>query len=260
MTWFDSHLHFDSFVEKDRLDDLLQNAEEAGVTRITAIGGSIDANALAVRLAGEYPERIYASVGFDRDEAGKEVDGSLLRKQLTCPGVVATGETGLDYHYGSDTAADQKKLFQLNLEAAAAVGKPVVVHSREADEDTLGMLKDFTAAWSGDPSRPGVLHCYTGDIAFARHLLDLGMMISFSGILTFRNAERLREVAAFVPEDRMLIETDAPYLAPVPYRGKRNEAAYVVEVGRKLAEVRGTGEQDVAALTTRNALFLFGID
>jgi TatD DNase family protein len=144
-----------------------------------------------------------------------------------------------------------------NLDIAAGLGKPVVVHSREADEDTLRLLADYAARWPRTDAAPGVLHCFTGSLSFARRLIDLGFMISFSGIVTFKNADALREVAAEVPDERLLIETDSPYLAPVPYRGKRNEPAYVLEVARLLAELRGCELETLAAYTTANALRFF---
>ncbi len=132
-----------------------------------------------------------------------------------------------------------------------------MVHTRDADEDTVAILQDFTAAWKGDPARLGVLHCFTRDMAFARQVLDMGLMVSFSGIVTFANADPLREVANYVPDDRLLIETDSPYLAPVPMRGNRNEPAFVVHVAKQLAELRGCSVDSVANSTARNARTLF---
>jgi TatD DNase family protein len=152
----------------------------------------------------------------------------------------------LDYHYSADTAAAQKALFSSMLDGARHHGLPVVVHSREAEADTLALLENHRSAWRGDPDRLGVLHCFTGDLPFAQALLALGMMISFSGIVTFKNAAALRDVAAAVPDDRLLIETDSPYLAPVPYRGKRNEPAYVCFIASALAELRGCEAEKIA--------------
>jgi TatD DNase family protein len=146
------------------------------------------------------------------------------------------------------------------LEVARSCGKPVVVHSREADEDTLSMLREHVRGWKGAADRIGVLHCFTGGLPFARALVDLGLHIGLSGIVTFRNAESLREVARWVPADRLLIETDAPYLAPVPHRGQRNEPAWVLHVAEALASARSIGLQEVAEQTSVNARRLFGIE
>jgi TatD DNase family protein len=225
---------------------------------MTAIGGSEEANALAVSLAERYPDRIRAAVGYDRDEAEGSPLIAALEAVLRRPGVGAVGETGLDYHYGKDTASAQRTLFAAMLAVAGDHRLPVVVHSREADEDTLRMLREHAAGRRADPDRIGVLHCFTGDDAFADALLEIGFFISFSGIVTFPGAAALRDVARRVPLHRLLIETDAPYLAPPPHRGKRNEPAYVVRVAEVLAEVRGIGVPEVAAATHRNASRLFG--
>ncbi|MFT5495854.1 MAG: TatD DNase family protein [Kiritimatiellia bacterium] len=259
MQIIDSHLHFDSFHEKGETADLIARAADAGVSPLIAIGGSDDANRLAVDLAASYPRQVYGVVGYDRDEAEHEHDLEALHELAGGDGVVGIGETGLDYHYTADTADAQKRLFAANLDIAARVGKPVIIHSREADEDTLKLLEEYAARWPRKDAPPGVLHCFTGSLPFARELVDMGFMISFSGILTFKNAAALREVAETVPDDRLLIETDSPYLAPVPYRGKRNEPAYVVEVARLLAELRGTDIETIAALTTANALRFFSL-
>jgi TatD DNase family protein len=256
-SWIDSHVHLDTFEEAGELDAVLARAASAGVGRMVAIGGTPAANERAVRLVAAHPLSLRASVGYDRDEALKALDPVPVLRMAALPGVVAIGETGLDYHYGPETAAEQCTLFGQMLEIAAERSLPVVVHSREADDDTVAMLRDHAARFRGDRSRLGVLHCFTGSLAFARRLLDLGYHISFSGIVTFRNAADLREVARAVPEDRLLIETDAPYLAPVPHRGQRNEPAYVVQVGEMLAQLRGVEIDRVAEITVRNAAKLF---
>lgn len=255
--FFDSHVHFDGFVEDGSFDEMIELAAKADVGEMVAIGGSSAANELSLRLAGEYPERIYGCAGYDRDLATEAPDLSELRERVANPLIQAVGETGLDYYYTPETAEAQKKLFSENLALAAEFSKPVVVHSRDADADTVALLKDFAMAWKGEPDRPGVLHCFTRDKAFARKILDLGLLISFSGIVSFRNADPLREVAKYVPSDRLLIETDSPYLAPVPMRGKRNEPAFVVHVAKQLAEVRGGSIESIADLTTANARRLF---
>ena len=257
--FIDSHVHFDSFVEKGTFPELLSHAEEAGVLEMVAIGGSSEANALSLKLAQEHPGRIFGCAGYDRDEATAGYDLSELRGFVENPLVKAVGETGLDYYYTAETATEQKKLFAENLALAAEVGKPVVVHTRDADEDTVALLRDYASAWKEDAARLGVLHCFTRDTAFARQVLDLGLMISFSGIVTFANADPLRDVVQYVPDDRLLIETDAPYLAPVPMRGQHNEPAFVVHVAKQLAELKGCSLEFIANLTATNARTLFAL-
>lgn len=253
----DSHMHFDAFDRAGEVDAILDRARQAGVKRILAIGGSEEANQRVVRLCRSYPDILAGAVGYDRDEAGGTPDLGVVESMVAERGITGIGETGLDYHYSSDTAEAQKRLLEQMLEIAAAHTLPVVLHSREADADMLALLTRHVAAWRGEPGAVGVLHCFTGGEAFARNLLELGFLISFSGIVTFKKSDALRAVAQVVPDDRILVETDAPYLAPVPYRGKRNEPAYVRHTAEVLAEVRGCAWRDLAALTSRNAERLF---
>ena len=255
--FIDTHVHFDRFVEDGTFPELLSRAVEAEVLEMVAIGGDSKANALSLKLAEEHPGRIFGCAGYNRDEATEGYDLSELRGFLESPLVKAVGETGLDYYYTAETAKEQKKLFAENLALAAEFGKPVVVHTRDADEDTLALLSDYASAWKGDAAQLGVLHCFTRDTAFARQVLDMGLMISFSGIVTFANADPLREVVQYVPDDRLLIETDAPYLTPVPMRGQVNEPAFVVHVAKQLAELKGCSLDFLANLTTTNARNLF---
>ncbi|VGO21478.1 TatD family hydrolase [Pontiella sulfatireligans] len=257
--FIDTHVHFDRFVKDGSFPELLENAKEALVLEMVAIGGSAEANALSLKLAAAHPGRIFGCAGYDRDKATEDYDLSELGTFLANPLVKAVGETGLDYYYTAETATEQKKLFAENLELAAEFEKPVVVHTRDADEDTLALLTDYSKAWKGDPARLGVLHCFTREAAFARQVLDLGLMISFSGIVSFANAEPLRKVVQYVPDDRLLIETDSPYLAPVPMRGNRNEPAFVVHVAKQLAELKGCSVEFIANLTATNARSLFAL-
>lgn len=253
----DTHAHFDTFEEVGTTDAVLDRARDAGVTRIIAIGGTGAANGRAVALAKRHAAAVRATVGFDRDEVARARDWMEAERLLADPSVVAVGEAGLDYHYSPETAAQQRALFAENLERALAFRKPIVIHSREADDDTVAMLAGYAKAWTGPAGLHGVLHCFTGSVAFARRVLDAGFFISFSGIVTFKNAESLREVARFVPLDRMLAETDAPYLAPVPHRGKPNEPAWVAYVVAALASSRGAALQDVSRRLWANAMNLF---
>lgn len=253
----DSHVHFDSFAAAGQVDDLLARAAVAGVERMVAMGGHPAANALAVELATQHPERLRAVVGFDRDQVHAASSREDLARLVRSPVVVGVGECGLDYHYEPHTAKEQRALLAEMLALAASLALPVVLHNRDSDEDMLAHLRAHAAAWKGDPARIGVLHCYTGGEAMARQLLDLGFLISFSGIVTFRNADPLRAVARIVPADRLLVETDAPYLAPVPCRGRTNEPALVKHVVELLAQVRGETVEDVARQTSENAARLF---
>lgn len=255
----DTHMHFDVFAKENLVAEVLDSATAAGAELMIAIGGSPSANALALDVAREHAGRVRCACGFDRYMATEQLDLSELAEQLDCEGVVAVGECGLDYHYQPETAPKQKVLFEENLRLSLENKLPVVVHSRDADEDTLAILKAYSNACPSDMI-PGVLHCYTRGIAMAKALLDIGFFISFSGIVSFANAEDLRRVASYVPSERIVIETDSPYLAPVPMRGERNEPAYVAHVAEAVAQARGTSAEDIASITTRNARRLFRID
>ena len=227
---FDTHAHFEG--PSAAIQAAVARAQAAGVTRILAVGGSEALN----RGTEGFSLR---AIGWDRDQLGRELP------ELDYTGVAAVGEIGLDYHYGPETAAAQRALFARQLELARRLKLPVVIHTREADDDTLGLLREI-------PSR-GIIHCFTGSSAFCRQLLELGFFVSISGIVTFRLADNVREVAKLIPDDRLLIETDSPFLAPVPMRGNPNEPAFLVHTARFLAELRGVSLETLAALTTRNA-------
>ncbi|AKJ63865.1 TatD family hydrolase [Kiritimatiella glycovorans] len=259
MRLFDTHVHLDGLGGAQEIEAGLARARDAGVDRILAVGGRPEADETALEWAQRYPGSIFASAGCDRDQAGRSPDEAGLRTRLRRTECVALGEIGLDYHYhGPEEREAQRELFERMLAIAAEVHQPVVIHSREADDDTLTALRAF-AARPGAPSPPGVLHCFTGGEAFAEALVDIGFFISFSGIITFRNAEALRAAAKTIPAERLLIETDTPYLAPVPHRGKRNEPAHVIRVAETLAEQRGSRVEDIAEQTRCNAERLFGL-
>jgi TatD DNase family protein len=255
--FIDTHAHFDDFAAENLVPEILSRAASAGVDRILAVGGTPSANERALDLARAHPSRLRAAVGFDRDEIHARHDESLLRAQAEDPHCAAVGETGLDYHYGPDTRDAQRALFERMLDLAAAVHKPVVVHCRDAEADMLTLLRAHCARSGVDTTRPGVLHCFTGSPEFARRVANLGYYVSFSGILTFKSASAIREAARAVPADRLLVETDAPYLAPVPHRGKRNEPAWVVEVCAALAVERGVSLEQMADQVWQNARTLF---
>ena len=266
MRLFDTHAHFDSFAAEGSVAAVLARAAAAGVARMCAVGSSAAANELVVRLAAEHPERLVAAVGYDRDQLDQPRDMDKLAELAARPGVAAVGEIGLDYYYSAETAPAQRALFGRMLEFAAARKLPAIVHSRYADDDTLDLLGEFSTAWKKvfhgveNPPPPGILHCFTGDAAFAEELLALGFLISFSGIVTFNNAGPLREVAKLVPEDRLLIETDCPYLTPTPFRGKVNEPAYVARVAEVLAAARGADAAVLAEATFANAKRIYQVE
>jgi TatD DNase family protein len=244
----DSHVHLDdSKFDADR-DETIERALAAGVECMMAIGtgnGPPDLE-VAVRQAERYPF-IYATIGVHPHDASKATaeTWTRLRELAAHPKVLAVGEIGLDYHYDFSPRQVQRAVFERQLEIAAGSGKPVVIHTREAWDDTLAALR---AHGQG----AGVMHCFTGGEVEARQALDLGFHLSFGGVLTFPRAEDVRQAARVTPDDRLLVETDCPYLAPVPHRGKRNEPAFIVETVRRLAAVRGRAPEEIAGLTTRN--------
>ena len=249
MNLIDSHCHLDGErFDADR-DAVVERARAAGVSRMLVIGtgdGPPDLEA-GIRLADKYA-CIYATIGVHPHEAAKATPEILtrLRGLAAHPKVVAVGEMGLDYHYDYSPRDVQRSVFMEQLQLAAEAAKPIVIHTREAWEDTLQILAahPLTAG--------GIMHCFTGGPAEAAQALALGFHLSFGGVITFPKSEATREAAAQTPENRLLVETDAPYLAPVPHRGKRNEPAFMVETVRKLAELRGTTPETIADATTRN--------
>lgn len=249
-----AHVHFDR-LEGD-LVGVLERARAAGVVKIINVGTEPPENRRVVELAQREP-MLYAAVGFHPHIAStvKAVDWPVLEDLAGREKVVALGEFGLDYHYEHSPRAVQKEVFAGGVRLARRLGKPLIVHTREADADTLAVLDD--AAESEMPR--GVFHCFTGAADFAEEALARGFYVSFSGIVTFPDAEEARAAARIVPLERVLVETDAPYCAPAPMRGKTNEPAYVVHVLRFLAELYGLTENDLARITTRNASHLFGL-
>jgi TatD DNase family protein len=253
----DSHCHLDSpEFDADR-DEVVARALEAGVDHMVAIGtgtGPPDLEA-GIRLADRYAQ-FYATVGIHPHDAAKasKADVDRLAELLSHPKVVALGEIGLDYHYDFSPRETQTSVFIEQMEIAAAAKKPIVIHTREAWDDTAALLEHY---W-----RPhgigGIMHCFSGGPVEARRALDLGFYLSFGGILTFPKAIDVQAAAKEAPADRILVETDSPYLAPVPKRGKRNEPALVVHTARKLADLRGQSLEEVSLVTTENFRRLLG--
>ena len=248
----DSHCHL-SFPElvADR-QGVLDRMRSAGVSAALNVCVRMEEFAAVLGLAESQPD-IYATVGVHPDtEQAQQTSVADLVARAAHPKVLAIGETGLDYYRLKEPLEWQRERFRVHIRAAREAGKPLVVHTRSAPEDTLRILREERAAEAG-----GVMHCFTESLEFAREALDLGFYISFSGIVTFRNAEALQQVARQMPLDRVLIETDAPYLSPVPFRGKINEPARVVTVAQKLAELTEKPVSSIAACTRENFLRLF---
>lgn len=251
--FIDSHCHIDfpDFVEG--AEPLLANMRTAGVSHALCVSVSLERLPGILALA-EAHENVYASVGVhpDHDDAA-EPDVAMLVKLAAHPKVVAIGETGLDYFRQAREAVDwQRERFRAHIRAAREAGKPLIVHTRNAAADTLAIMEEEGAGEVG-----GVMHCFTESLGVAQAALDLGFHISFSGIVTFKSATDLREVAKQVPLDRLLVETDSPYLAPMPHRGKRNEPAYVRHVGELIADLKGLSPEEVGEATSRNFFRLF---
>jgi TatD DNase family protein len=259
--FIDTHAHLDAFeADAEGVPGAIARATEAGVGKILAIGGDLPRNRFALACAEAHAPTVRAAIGYDRDCADAQWSERLLREQLKdLTHIAAVGEIGLDFHYHPETARSQEALFVRMLTIAREERLPVVVHSRNAEARTIDILKEHVRMWAGPTDAIGALHCFTGDKDFARALLDTGIHISFSGIATFRNAASIREAASYVPDHRLLIETDSPYLAPVPHRGKRNEPAYLPAVATVLAEARGCTPADVERVTRENAEKLFGL-
>ena len=244
--WTDTHCHLQY---KGMPPDAVDRAVAAGVERMVCIGTDADQSRQAISLAAGSPRRVWASVGVHPHDATQGLDAIL--PLLDSPGVVAVGECGLDYHYDHSPRDIQRAAFAAQIALARIHDKALVIHSREAWDDTFELL--FTETM---PERT-VFHCFTGGPGEARRALRMGAYLSFSGIITFKNAEDVREAVALCPSDRLLIETDSPFLAPVPHRGQPNEPALVPVVGAAVAAIRGVREEDVAAITSANATKLF---
>ncbi len=248
MRWVDSHCHLDP--EAD-LAQVLGEARAAGVEYLVNVGTDVASSRGAIEVA-QANAGVWATAGVHPHDAAGGLEG--LEELTLADRVVAIGECGLDYHYDHSPRETQREAFAAQLAIASRVGLPVVVHAREAWPDTFEILR----AEAG--SLTVVMHCFTGGPDEARQCLDLGAYLSFSGIVTFPNAPEVREAAALCPPDRLLVETDSPYLAPVPNRGRRNQPAWVPHVGAVVAEARGEGVWEVAERTTDNAVAVFGLD
>ncbi len=249
---FDSHAHYnDEQFDIDR-DSLLASLPEAGIVGIINCGTDTASSLSSLEMAEKYPF-VYAACGYHPESAIEFTDDKLfeIEKMLSHGKCVAVGEIGLEYHYDFVPKDVQKYVFEKHLELAVKHDMPVIVHDREAHADTMELLKKY---------RPkGVLHCFSGSVEMAKEVLKLGMYIGLGGAVTFKNAVKPVEVAEMIPLDRLLLETDCPYMAPVPMRGKRNNSAYIEYVAEKIAEIKGMNAQDILDITTDNTISLFNI-
>lgn len=251
---FDTHAHLDDARFEGEIDQVLARMTAFGVTRVMSVGADMASSRNAILLAQNYP-MVYAACGVHPHDAKSFTDADLdaLIAMMDADKVCAWGEIGLDYYYDSSPREDQRRVFRLQLDAAAKLNKPVILHIREAHGEALKTLQDT------ENLPPCVVHCFSGSVEMMREYVRLGCMISFTGSVTFKNAEKLREVAVQTPRERLMVETDAPYLAPVPMRGKRNESAYVTHVAKLLAEIRGEDYADLCAYTFQNSLDFYRI-
>jgi len=250
----DSHCHLDFPDFAPDLDAIVQRAEAAGIGRIVTISTRVRRLDGLLAITNRFPN-VYCSVGTHPHHADEEdgISADELIALTKHPKVVALGEAGLDYFYDKGSPEAQARGFRAHIAAARATGLPLVIHTREADDDCKRILEEEVAK---GPFK-AVLHCYTGGRELAMRAVELGLMVSFTGILTFKNSQNLRDIAAELPADRLMVETDAPYLAPGKHRGKRNEPAFVVETARVLAETRGVSLEEISRQTTENFFRLF---
>ena len=254
MTVIDSHCHLDFPDFAEELDAIVARARAAGVERMVTISTRVARGADYQALAERFDD-VYFTIGTHPHQAAEEAetDAAAIRAFAAHPKCVAIGEAGLDYHYNYAPQPVAERVFRAQIGLARELGLPLVIHAREADDDVARILREEMAAGAFR----ALLHCFTSSRALAEAGLELGLYVSFSGVLTFKNSADLRAIARDVPLDRLLVETDAPYLAPVPHRGKRNEPSFVVQTARVLAEARGVSFEDIAAATRANTLRIF---
>jgi len=251
----DTHVHLDHERFRNDLDQVIERAKSARVWPIVTVGADLASSRQAVECRRRYPG-VTATVGVHPHDADSVSEGVLdeIRRLASDEGVVAVGEIGLDYHYDFSPRDVQRQVFAMQISLARELRLPIVVHVREAYDDVMAILKSEQAEDVG-----GIIHCFSGDREVAKDCLDMGFYISVGGILTFADSSKLRQIVKGLPLDRILLETDAPYLTPVPFRGKRNEPAYVVHVAQALADLKGIAFDKVAEITTANASKLFGL-
>lgn len=249
---FDTHTHYDFEQFNEDRETLINSLKENNVSMVLNVGADMRGSYASVALSKKY-SFIYASVGVHPHSASEMTDDDLilLEKLTENEKVVAIGEIGLDYHYEHSARDIQKKRFIQQLELAEKLNKPVIIHCREATEDCMNIIKSSKVK--------GVFHCFSGSLEMAKELINLGFYISFTGVITFSNAKKFNDIIAWMPMDKIFIETDCPYLAPEPFRGKRNSSLYVYKVAEKIAEIKGISFEEVAYITKQNAMKFFNI-
>lgn len=252
---FDSHAHYDDEQFNEDRDELLCSMSEQGIGYVVNVGASIESSEASVELSKQYP-LIYASVGVHPSETGElNADSiNILRQLSQADKVVAVGEIGFDYHYAQPEKKTQRYWFEAQLELASEIKKPVIIHSREAAKDTMDMIKKYTNRING-----GVIHCYSYSREMALEYVDMGYYIGIGGVLTFKNAKKLVETVESIPLDKLLLETDCPYLSPEPYRGKRNDSTKLDFVVKQISKIKGVNEEDIIRITCENAFKMYGI-
>ncbi|MGR9541858.1 TatD family hydrolase [Priestia megaterium] len=253
---FDTHVHLNAEQYEDDLQEVINRALEKGVQNMVVVGFDEPTIKKAIQIAETY-DFIYASVGWHPVDAIDMTDEHLawIEELAQHPKVVALGEMGLDYHWDKSPKEVQKDIFRRQIRLARKVNLPIIIHNRDATEDVVTILKEEHVEEVG-----GIMHCFTGSIEVAKQCMDMNMYISFGGPVTFKNAKKPKEVATELPLDKLLIETDCPYLTPHPFRGKRNEPGYVSYVAEQIAELKGITYEELADITTANAKKLFGIN
>ena len=251
---YETHTHFDDKAFDNDRDEAIKKAFKAGVSRFVNVASSMRSSASSVELSHNYPECL-AAVGVHPEETKDltEEDMEILRKYTEDENVVAVGEIGLDYYWDEPERGIQKKWFVRQIELARTVGLPLIIHSRDAAEDTYDILRSEQAGEIG-----GIMHCFSYEIQMARRFLDLGFFLGVGGVVTFKNSRKLKEVVGYAPLERIVVETDSPYMAPVPNRGKRNSSEYLPYIIEEIAGIKGLSVKEVEEITYNNAVRLFG--
>ncbi|MBQ8903660.1 MAG: TatD family hydrolase [Oscillospiraceae bacterium] len=249
----DTHAHYDDPAFDSDRDELLTEILNESVDKLITIGCSIEGSRNAIKIAEKFPS-VYASVGIHPSDCMGSSDNyiDILREMSKNKNVVAIGEIGLDYHYDGYDKETQIDCFIKQLELAKELSLPVIIHSREATSDTMDILRKYKPK--------GVVHCFSGSVETAREIIELGMMISFTGVLTFKNSRKAVEACSEIPMERIMLETDSPYMAPVPHRGKRNNSSYVLHVAEKVAEIKNMTIDEVITICNENAVRFFGLN
>jgi TatD DNase family protein len=258
--FIDTHAHLDFSHFKDDYKEVIERAKKTGVRAVICVGTSLKASKRAIEIANEYQKGIYATVSVHPIHVSRKpgFDYDLIKKLAKDKKVVAIGETGFDFHYHPEEILNQEKVFKDLLALAKDLRKPLIFHCREAREDFMQIVGNYASDFKLGRIR-GVVHCFSDNLAFAKAILDLNLFISFTGIITYPKNEELQNVVREVPLNKMMIETDSPYIAPQSFRGERNEPVYVIEVAKKIAELKNISLEEVAKSTSKNAIEFFEI-